>query len=132
MTGRHRLLVPLSALVILLAVPLVSCISTKSQAFKMSFLPSTPAHVESSSAASEYSWTRNRLDKHLFQSVGKSTRGASRPTSDAWTAAPTLQAFTLSRSNHGNPKHFGPSGKTWPAACPYTYQTRRAAHKHSG
>jgi membrane-bound lytic murein transglycosylase D len=48
MTGRHRLLVLLSALVILLAVPLASCISTKSQAFKLSFLPSTPAHVESS------------------------------------------------------------------------------------
>ncbi len=48
MTGRHRSFILLSALVALLAFPLASCMSSKSQAFKLSFLPSTPARVESS------------------------------------------------------------------------------------
>jgi membrane-bound lytic murein transglycosylase D len=48
MTGSHRSCILLSALLALLAFPLASCMSSKSQAFKMSFLPSTPARVESS------------------------------------------------------------------------------------
>lgn len=48
MTDRHRSGILLSALLALLAFPLASCISSKSQAFKLSFLPSTPARVESS------------------------------------------------------------------------------------
>jgi hypothetical protein len=48
MTDSHRSCILLSALLALLAFPLASCMSSKSQAFKMSFLPSTPARVESS------------------------------------------------------------------------------------
>src|ERR1035438_3594949 len=47
MTGSHRTGNLLSSLLILLAFPLASCVSSKSQAFKLSFLPSTPAPVES-------------------------------------------------------------------------------------
>src|ERR1700689_3965086 len=47
MTGSQRSRTFLSSLLILLALPLASCMSPKSQAFKLSFLPSTPAHVES-------------------------------------------------------------------------------------
>jgi membrane-bound lytic murein transglycosylase D len=48
MTGSQRSRIFLSSLLILLALPLASCVSGKSQAFRLSFLPSTPAPVESS------------------------------------------------------------------------------------
>ena len=47
MTGSRRSSVLLSALVVPLVLLLASCVSSKSQAFKLSFLPSTPAPVES-------------------------------------------------------------------------------------
>jgi membrane-bound lytic murein transglycosylase D len=47
MTGRHRSCLLLSSSVIVLALPLASCMSSKSQAFKLSFLPATPAPPES-------------------------------------------------------------------------------------
>jgi membrane-bound lytic murein transglycosylase D len=47
MTGSHRSGILLSAIAIVLAFPLTSCISSKAQAFRLSFLPSTPAPVES-------------------------------------------------------------------------------------
>lgn len=47
MTGSHRSSILLAALVVPLAFPLASCVSSKSQAFKLSFLPSTPAPPES-------------------------------------------------------------------------------------
>lgn len=46
MTSSHRSWVLLAAAIILLAFPLASCISNKPQAFKLSFLPSTPLPVE--------------------------------------------------------------------------------------
>ena len=48
MTVSRRSGILLSALLIVLAFPLASCISSKSQAFKLSFLPSTPAPLQSS------------------------------------------------------------------------------------
>jgi hypothetical protein len=51
------------------------------------------------------------------RAVGKSTRGASQPTSGIWAAPPDPQAFTLTRSNRGNFQHFAASGNTWPEAC---------------
>jgi membrane-bound lytic murein transglycosylase D len=47
MTGRHRTCLLLSSTVIVLALPLASCMSSKSQAFKLSFLPATPAPPDS-------------------------------------------------------------------------------------
>ncbi len=46
MTASHRSWTLFSAFLILLAIPLASCMSSKSQAFKLSFLPSTPAPQE--------------------------------------------------------------------------------------
>jgi len=48
MTPSHRSWLPLSAILILLAIPLASCMSSKSQAFRLSFLPSTPSPASSS------------------------------------------------------------------------------------
>ena len=48
MTPSHRCWILLSAFLILLAFPLASCMSPKAQAFKTSFLPSTPLPVEPS------------------------------------------------------------------------------------
>jgi membrane-bound lytic murein transglycosylase D len=46
MTRSHRSSIQLYAFLILLAFPLASCMSSKHQAFKLSFLPSTPLAVE--------------------------------------------------------------------------------------
>src|SRR6202049_636716 len=48
MTRRHRSWVLIAACLILLVFPLASCMSSKAQAFKLSFLPSTPVPVEPS------------------------------------------------------------------------------------
>ena len=64
------------------------------------------------------------------RAVGKSTRGASRPTSDIWTTPPDPTRFMLSRSNHGQFPVFRTERQTWPEACAYTREMRFAAHKH--
>ena len=48
MTRSHRSWLPVSAILILLVIPLASCMSSKSQTFRMSFLPSTPTPATTS------------------------------------------------------------------------------------
>src|SRR5579872_5812509 len=48
MAPSHRSWLPLSAILILLAIPLASCMSSKSQTFRLSFLPSTPSPAPAS------------------------------------------------------------------------------------
>jgi len=58
MTARHR--TSPSLIAIALALPLASCMSSKSQAFKLSFLPATPAQAEITIDEPP------KLDSHLY------------------------------------------------------------------